>query len=207
MPEKKTSVGVTAEHAIDRRYTRAHEIRISDPTNGEMPKIHGYAALFDEAYDVGWFMERIKPGAFAESLKDGDDIRALFNHDPNMVLGRSGAGTLRLGEDKKGLWYEIDAPDTQVGRDLVESIRRGDITQSSFAFETIEDEWHTNDGEEERILVRAKLWDVSPVTFPANPNTTSAATKRSRDAWAAKHQTGPRQEIVERRKQLDEMIG
>jgi hypothetical protein len=182
-------------------------MRLSEPEGDALPQIKGYAALFDDPYDVGWFKERIQRGAFKESLENGDDIRALFNHDPNLILGRASAGTLRLGEDKKGLWYSIDAPDTQLGRDLVESLRRGDITQSSFAFETIEDQWHTNDGEEERILIRAKLWDVSPTTFGANANTTSEAATRSHDLWVASKPTADHGDIEERQAMLRELSG
>lgn len=168
---------------IERRYTPAAGLCVRENNDNQPVNIRGYAALFNTSYDLGWFQETIQPGAFAESLANGDDVRGLFNHDSNLILGRSAAGTLELGEDEKGLWYDIKLPDTQLARDLVESIGRGDITQSSFAFETIEDEWHTNDGQEERILVRVKLWDVSPVTYPANPATTSEVAKRSHAEW------------------------
>ncbi len=144
---------------------------------GESPKIVGHAAVFNSPTEIGskcWgWKERVSPGAFAESIRI-DDIRGLFNHDPNFVLGRNVAGTMTLAEDAKGLLYEIDPPDTQVARDLLESIDRGDVTGSSFGFEVNEQKWTiTDDPDEwdERELTKIKLWDVSPVTFPAYDDT------------------------------------
>ncbi len=158
---------------------------------GESPKIVGHAAVFDSPTQIGsddWgWMESVVPGAFAESIKV-DDIRALFNHDPNLVLGRNVSGTLTLSEDKKGLYYEIDPPDTQAGRDVLESIERGDITGSSFGFEVQEQRWTMKDDElDERELVKLKLWDVSPVTFPAYDDTDVGKRQHQefRDAHAA----------------------
>lgn len=191
---------------LERRYTPAAGLCVRANDENQPTKIRGYAALFNTPYDLGWFQETIRPGAFSESLSNGDDVRGLFNHESSQILGRSAAGTLALGEDEKGLWYEIAAPDTQIGRDLVTSIGRGDITQSSFSFETIEDEWHTNDGQEERILVRVKLWDVSPVTYPANPATTSEVAERSFEAWKAAKRTVPERVIQARRNERDRML-
>lgn len=143
------------------------EIRETAP---EKRTIVGHAAVFDTITDLGLFKERVARGAFAESIKR-DDIRALFNHDPNIVLGRNKAGTLRLREDEKGLAVEIDLPDTQWARDLQVSVERGDINQMSFGFEVLDASWDVVDGEEVRTLKRVKLWDVSLVTFPAYPTT------------------------------------
>lgn len=129
--------------------------------------IVGHAAVFNITADIGgWFKERINPGAFTESIAQ-DDVRALFNHDPNIVLGRNKANTLRLSEDETGLAIDIDLPDTQAARDLTVSMERGDISQMSISFEVLDASWDTIDGEEVRVLKRVKLWDVSPVTFPA----------------------------------------
>ena len=99
-----------------------------------VPMIVGYAATFNQSAEIGgYFTEVIAPGAFADAIAK-DDVRAVFNHDENLVLGRTKSGTLRLFEDAIGLRYEIDPPDTQTARDLIESMRRGDISQSSFAF-------------------------------------------------------------------------
>ena len=191
---------------LERRYTPAAGLCVRANDENQPVKIRGYAALFNTSYDLGWFQETIRPGAFKESLDNGDDVRGLFNHETSLILGRSAAGTLALGEDEKGLWYEITVPDTQLGRDLVTSIGRGDITQSSFSFETIEDDWHTNDGEEERILIRVKLWDVSPVTFPANPATTSEVAERSFEVWKAAKRKVPDCVIKAHRDVLDRML-
>lgn len=138
-------------------------------------KISGYAAVFNSlSEDLGGFREKIRPGAFAEAI-ESDDVRALWNHDPNHVLGRNRAGTLKLEEDSNGLHYEIDIPDAQWAKDLAESIRRGDVSQSSFGFWVDTDEWKREGGEVVRELIKVKLFDVSPVTFPAYPATSVSA--------------------------------
>jgi len=144
------------------------EVRSED----DKPKIKGHAAVFDKlSEDLGGFREKIASGAFAKTIKKSD-IRALFNHDPNYVLGRNKAGTLNLEEDEKGLAIEIDPPDTSYARDLMVSIERGDITQMSFAFKTIKDSWENQDKKESiRTLEEVDLFDVSPVTYPAYPQT------------------------------------
>ena len=143
------------------------ELRVSD----DKKKIRGYAAVFNQwSEDLGGFREKIRPGAFSKTIKEAD-VRALFNHDPNYVLGRNKAGTLRLMEDDKGLEIEVDPPETQWARDLLISIDRGDINQMSFGFSTVKDEWGGDKGEATRELVEVKLFDVSPVTYPAYPQT------------------------------------
>jgi len=133
--------------------------------DAETKKIVGHAAVFNKIDGPEWFRERIAPGAFADSLKS-DDVRALFNHDPNYVLGRNKADTLFIEEDEVGLRMEIDPPDTQFARDLLTSIARGDISQASFAFTTIDASWDDVDGQEVRTLKKVRLYDVSPVTYP-----------------------------------------
>lgn len=164
------------------RRTLQSEFRIETREDGKK-LIRGHAAVFNSETDLGWFREKIVPGAFSESIGK-DDVRALFNHDTNFVLGRNTAGTLTMREDEKGLYVEIDPPDTQVGRDLVTSIERGDISQMSFGFQTIRDSWEEFETEEKtlRTLEKVKLWDVSPVTFPAYQDTDVAV--RSHDSWS-----------------------
>jgi uncharacterized protein len=130
----------------------------------------GHAAVFDtEAVIAGLFRETIAPGSFRKSIREAD-VRALFNHDPNYVLGRNKAGTLRLAEDGRGLAYEIDLPDTAIARDLYTSIERGDISQSSFAFKVVREK-RAEPAKNETLplftVQEAKLFDVSPVTYPA----------------------------------------
>jgi HK97 family phage prohead protease len=149
----------------------------------EKKRIVGHAAVFDTVGDGGWFREKIAPGAFKKSI-EADDVRALFNHDPNFVLGRNKAGTLKMREDEKGLWIEIDPPDTQFARDLSTSIERGDISQMSFGFEIISEERQKGDGTEPDLftLREVKLWDVSPVTFPFYTQTDVSV--HSREQWS-----------------------
>ena len=145
--------------------------------------VAGHAAIFDQpSVDLGGFIERVARGAFSKSL--GGDVRALFNHDPSQILGRTKSRTLRVSEDQRGLAVEIDMPDTVIGQTVVSAIRRGDISEMSFGFRTIEDEWtHFHDDPNklsERLLKEVELRDVSPVTFPAYPQTDIAL--RSLDA-------------------------
>lgn len=143
-------------------------------SEGQPPRIMGYAARFNELSEVMWgFREKISPGAFIDALKTSD-VRALWNHDPNHVLGRAKAGTLKVWEDDVGLRYEVVPPDAQWAQDLLRSMERGDVDQSSFAFTVAKDEW--NDDEEmpvRTIVAVERLYDVSPVTYPAYPSTTS----------------------------------
>lgn len=148
------------------------EVRVNDENKKQ--KIRGYAAVFGKlSEDLGGFREKIDPGAFAKSIEN-DDIRALYNHDANYILGRNKAGTLILAEDDKGLAIEIDPPDTSYARDLMASIERKDITQMSFGFVTIRDAWAYNENSKKeviRTLQEVRLYDVSPVTYPAYPQT------------------------------------
>ena len=146
-------------------------------------KIIGYAAIFDsETTLFPGLNERISKGAFSDTIIK-DDVRAVFNHDPNFVLGRNTSSTLKLTEDDTGLRYEISPPDTQQARDLMTLIRRGDISQSSFAFQVLEDRFviGENGVNDLRIIEKVKLFDVSAVTFPAYVDTSVAV--RSHTVW------------------------
>jgi hypothetical protein len=145
------------------------ELRV---TEGEKPHIQGHAAVFNQwSEDLGGFREKIRPGAFKKTLKEAD-VRALFNHDANYVLGRNKSGTLTLSEDDTGLAIDIDPPDTTWANDLKVSMQRGDVNQMSFGFQTVKDEWNNEDKTNiERELVEVKLFDVSVVTYPAYPQT------------------------------------
>jgi len=136
--------------------------------------IEGHAAVFDSWSEtlggIFPFKEKVRKGAFSQTIEK-DDIRALFNHDPNYVLGRNKAGTLELKEDETGLYVRIIPPDTQAARDIITSIERGDINQMSFGFTVEEEKWDTVEGIDVRELRKVKLFDVSPVTFPAYPST------------------------------------
>ena len=172
---------------IERRIAESGPLKI-ERRSGDAAgvTIRGYAAVFDKySNNLGGFREIIQPGAFADVLEN--DIRALFNHDPNHVLGRTLSGTLRVFQDDSGLGYEVDLPDTQTARDLAISIERGDVTQSSFAFTIAPGgaTWGEDDevGTTRTITKFARLYDVSPVTYPAYPDATVAA--RSLEAYQA----------------------
>ena len=147
------------------------EVRESD---GDEMTLEGYAAVFNSETDLGAFREVIRPGAFDDVMDN--DVRALINHDPNLILGRTSNGTLELSTDQRGLKYKVKLGDQQYARDFYESVKRGDISQSSFAFTIDKQSWN-----EERTVrsvdkVR-QLLDVSPVTYPAY----AAATVQARD--------------------------
>jgi hypothetical protein len=137
---------------------------------GDAPKITGHAAVFNTPADLGCFREQIAPGAFREAITR-DDVKCLFNHNPDFVLGRNRAGTLRLSEDEVGLYFECDPPDTQWGRDLVVSMKRGDISQCSFGFIPTKQQWDETGKVPVRTIQACQLFDVSPVTYPAYAST------------------------------------
>ncbi len=162
-----------------RTYATTFELETrQDGEDDELPTIKGHAAIFNKwSENLGGFREKIAAGAFKGVMKD--DVRALFNHNDDLILGRTTAGTLKLGTDKRGLRFENTPPDTSYARDLVVSMRRGDVTQASFGFIVAKDgdTWRENkDGVIERTIERVeRLFDVSPVTFPAYPDTAVAA--------------------------------
>lgn len=128
-------------------------------------KLGGYAAVFNQTTDLGWMgSERLARTAFDDRL--GDDVRALWNHNASALLGRSTAGTLRLSIDSTGLEYEVDLPNTTLGRDLRELADRGDIDGASFGFVPGESTWDRDEELRTHTAVK-RLVDVSPVTFPA----------------------------------------
>jgi len=158
----------TTEEIEIRTFTEL-ELRTDE---GEKPKLFGYAALFNELSEpLAGFREKIKKGAFTKTLEE-DDIRMLFNHDPNYVLGRTGNGTLELEEKAKGLYFEVEPPETSWAKDLIVSVKRGDLHQNSFGFYTIKDLWDNSDPDNViRTLLEVRLFDTSIVTFPAYPKT------------------------------------
>ena len=167
----------------ERRYFDS-EVRSEKRAEDDVNIIEGYAAKFNSAAVIGnWFIEKIMPGAFDDCLQD--DIRCLFNHDPNFVLGRSvnGKGSLEVWVDDIGLKYRYTTPDRSYAKDLQNAIENGDVSQSSFAFKTGEQRWIENGDELEirEIVKFEKLFDVSPVTFPAYEDTEVA--KRSFDSY------------------------
>lgn len=147
-----------------------NELRAS---GGKNPKIRGHAAVFNQlSDDIGGFREKITPGAFADTIKNGD-VRALWNHDSNYPLARTKNGTLRLEEDDVGLRFEADLLDEPFEAGLIRRIDRGDVNQMSFGFMVLPDgqKWSMEGGGLVRTLTKVELFDVSPVTYPAYPQT------------------------------------
>lgn len=160
-------------------------------------RLVGYAAVFESESEPLPWIETFTRGAFAESLRNGDDVRALREHKPELILGRLSAGTLALEEDNRGLRATIEPPNTQAGRETLELVRRGDLTQMSVAFRVIDQKWGTRDGLDYRQISRAELVDVSIVAFPAFPETTIGT--RALDLW----RTGNRAASSARRRRLE----
>jgi HK97 family phage prohead protease len=167
---------------------RARACRLQSPADvrlaGGKRTLTGYAAVFYDAEDPDseyqlypGLRERIMPGCFDRCLREKQDCRALFNHNPDNPLGRVSSKTLRLDVDKVGLHYEIALPDTGLGRDLPVLIGRGDIDGSSFSFNMRTQRWIIGDGTAEKPDIRelhdVDVFDVGPVTFPAYTGTTA----------------------------------
>ena len=143
-------------------------------------KLEGYAAVFDQPARIGGFAEIIKPGAFRATLETRADVLALVDHDPSRLLARTGSGTLRLAEDNRGLAFEIDVPDTQLGRDVLALAERRDLGGMSFSFRPKSQSWPAPDRRELRAV---ELIEVSVVqAFPAYSATSVQARGRN---WAA----------------------
>lgn len=157
--------------------------------------VEGVAAIIGSRYNMGWYDEVIAEGAFTEALKNSD-IRALLNHDANKLLARTSSGTLEVWVEGKELRYKFEAPNTRDGDDVLELLDRGDLKESSFAFTIERQRWESIDHgkdapkrwEEIRHIEEFKIiYDVSPVTYPANPDTSVA--KRSFDLYKGEEQT------------------
>lgn len=151
-------------------------------------RLVGYAAVFGKrSQDLGGFVEEIAPAAFNRTLSFRNDVVATFNHNVDQLLGRTAANTARVAVDDIGLRYEIDVPDTQIGRDVRTLAERGDLAGSSFTFAVTPAgyEWRQEDGVRVRTLNEVKLFELGPVTNPAYLDTTVAV--RSLDEWIAEH--------------------
>ena len=148
------------------------EVRVG---GGTRPRLVGWAAKYDAtSLDLGGFVEIIRPGAFARSLKaEGVDIRAFVEHQPAKIIGRQSAKTLMIHEDPQGLHVEILPPDTQDGRDVLENVRVGNLDGMSFAFRVPSggDRWDLKTEPALRELLHVELHEVSVVAMPAYPAT------------------------------------
>lgn len=177
------------------------EFRADD--DGGPGRIVGMASVFNRETVIGGglfgFREQVAPGAFDGALSRPDDVRALFNHDSNVVLGRTASKTLRLRSTDDGLRYEVDLPDTSAARDVRSLVERGDITGSSFGFRVLDDEWDDSEVKTGKLPLRTitdvELFDVSPVTFPAYPQTSAEARSHAQQLIEAVRPTVPQPDL------------
>jgi HK97 family phage prohead protease len=171
------------DNNIERRFA---ELSLRAAGDGKRPMIEGEAAVFDTETTIGnWFRERIRPGAFTRALNEQPDVIGAFNHDWNFVLGRTTAGTLKLEETATGLRYAIDInPNDSQAMSVYEKVRRGDVSQSSFAFTVRKEEWTEPEDDGDDLALReivevGKLFDVGPVPFAAYPEASAQARSKS----------------------------
>lgn len=182
-----STLTLTRDAGTQKTETRRLEGKIELRENDDGKTVlAGKALVYNELSEDLWGMrERFASGAFSESLSgdEADDVRALAHHDRQLVIGRQSAGTLTLDDRSDALYFEIEMPDTTYANDLVESIRRGDITGMSFGFRAIEDEWDRDIENDTaiRTVTKARLREISPVAWPAYPQSVVDAEKRHLD--------------------------
>jgi Escherichia/Staphylococcus phage prohead protease len=184
--------------SIERRFIKGASIQTR---SGEKPGIAGVGVVYDQVYDNGWFREIVKPGACARVLSEKQDVRCMFNHDVNQLLGRTKSGTLRLQDSAEGFSFDCDTdPNTGPGRDVPAMIDRGDIDGCSFSFNVRKDTWSDEFDAAGRYVATTRsiedidMFDIGPVTFPAYTQTSVGA----RSAW-------PDGIAAERRSHIEEM--
>lgn len=184
---------MSKHNSIEKRMFNTEFRQIEEPGTGRT--VTGYAAVFNSPTTIDWFTEVIEPGAFDDALPVSD-ARALFNHEDEYLLARQSSGTLKLSIDERGLKYEFESPETSMGNDILVMIQRGDLKESSFAFTVAEQDWEESKDEQgnwtytRRIKKVDRLYDVSPVTYPAYADTTVAA--RSLKQWAERAGNKPK---------------
>jgi len=185
---------------LRKQYGDNVELRTSEvrAAGDDLLIIEGYAANFETTTDLGYFKETIARGAFDEVMED--DVRLLLNHD-GAPMARTTNGTLELSVDETGLKYRAALADTQDGRDLYKLIKRGDISQSSFAFTITEEQW-SEDRSTRTVEKMGRLLDVSPVTYPAYATTTVTARNMA-EAVKEAEEMKPEQETPEQRQDLE----
>lgn len=160
--------------------TLEFEVRTTELTAANKTLV-GYAVRWNSQSQVIWdeFVEQFAPGAFAESLAGGSDVRALFEHDYTQLLGRTKSGTLLLSEDNTGLRFELTPPDTQLGRDVLTMVERGDITGMSFGFRALKEAWDIGQVPYLRTVTAAELREITVTSMPAYPESGVEIAHRS----------------------------
>jgi len=160
---------------IERRWIKGGQLRAKQ---GDKPGIAGVGAVYNQQYDTGWMVETIRPGAFTRVLGAAPDVRCLFNHDPNNLLGRTKSGTLRLADSDSGLTFECDTDaESSVGADVQRMVDRGDLDGCSIGFTVSKQSWREEKNDKgEFVYYRDieefdELFDVGPVTYPAYTGT------------------------------------
>ena len=146
-------------------------------------RIIGHAVVVDvHSRDLGGFVEVVRPEAIRRALQPDADIVALAHHDPASVLART-PKTLTLRQDARGLAFDLDSPDTQIGRDTLALVTRGDLKGASFGFRTLSDRWFTENGVTVRELLDVDIAEISLTAFPAYLQTDVTVAQRSLQAW------------------------
>lgn len=186
---RKAERRLTAPAGTELRLAKLTGVQVRAEGDGPIP-FKGHAAVFDSRTRIGgrwgWY-EEIARTAFDSALARPDDVRLLKNHNEDLILARTTASNLRLSTDDIGLYTEADMTPTTYARDLALSLDAGDVTQMSFAFRVLKDEWSViNVGDEEneaelRTILDVELWDVSPVTYPAYVDTDASLRAREMD--------------------------
>lgn len=192
-------------HSIEVR--RGLDVRlVTTGTRSDQVVLRGYAAVYNQpSSDFGGWTEIIAPQAFATSAMD-HDVKALWNHNSDFVLGSVSAGTLRLASDETGLRCEIVMPRGSLYDSFAESVRRGDVSQMSIGFVVHEDRWDVRGGAAVRTILDAELWEVSPVAFPAYSGTQVTAGAESPDSGDSASRSR-RLSYWQRRLHIEEILG
>lgn len=159
------------------------EFRSSGTLTARGKTLSGYAAVFNSEANLGDFQELIRPGAFAKSLATGSNVRALYHHQGDALLGTTRGGTLKLKEDAHGLAFTLALPDTSHGRDLAVLVDRGDISGCSFGFRVAPggDRWEQRGKQLVRELLTVDLMEVTLTADPAYQDTSIAMRSRPQD--------------------------
>lgn len=184
---------------MEQRYLKMYDIQTRDE-DGSNPHIEGYFAVFDDIYEV-WpgATESIAPGAFTESISQ--DVRALYNHNQDLVLGRSSAGTLQLKQDSHGLWgdIEINREDSDA-MNVYQRVKRGDITGCSFGFDIEKESRDVRpDGSVHYTIERVNpLYEISPCVFPAYEATKITARGKDLEQIKKRRIQAWRDQMIER---------